>query len=701
MRPPVISLAAAALLAVGALAAAPKLAAQQNPSAPVSPEPPVAATAGPLLPPAPEAPVVIPDLAPISGFTPGVASDGTQPGEAPRRSAPSGLQPHFFGLLGPFHRPVVPPLFPGNGARLQSLVHDGKLYLSIRDAIALAIENNLDVEVERYNLLLADTDRTRAQGGGTTRGIDYSVAEPPNGVGGPGSPLLNTSAVNPNPTTPTVTDLTSLNATGQASSNLSGNSTGFTYSAGPTVPLYDPSFIATSGYLRRSDTVSLVPTTTTTGAITGTSTTGATSTVPQPLTFITANASYLEGFRTGAELSATVNNASQTEYGEVSQHNPFSRPSTSVTFTQPLLRGFGSVNLRYLRIANLDRKVSRLLFEQQVLETVYGISRLYFDLVSLGENVAVQQESLRAAQKLRGDTAAQVEQGTLASIDLARATALVSSSQFTLIQAQGLYRTQEVILRNQLLRADSPVFAAQFSEIVPTDKIVVPATLDNVSVSDLIQQGLAHRPDLAQSELQIKSGQISVAASRNQALPQLNLYANAETRGAAEAAYEPLGSAGTGLPSTPQNLELGGQRVSTMPASSSPCPSVTASPSRTPPATPSSSARSKPVPKSSPTPSARTSKPPRSPSKPPSPPTRPPSPAAAIRSSSSEPRATWSSSARTPPSTSSKTRPTWPRPVPPRSPPAATTSRPASNSTTLPAACSKKMESPSTTPSRD
>ena len=132
------------------------------------------------------------------------------------------------------------------------------------------------------------------------------------------------------------------------------------------------------------------------------------------------------------------------------------------------------------------------------------------------------------------------------------------------IQAQGLYRQQEVILRNQILRADSPIFAAGFTEIVPTDRIVVPDLLDDTPVPDLIQQALARRPDLAQSQLQVKTGQISLAASRNQVLPQLNVYANVETRGSSEQAYEQLGTPGTGIPTLPQNFALGGQRVSTI-----------------------------------------------------------------------------------------------------------------------------------------
>jgi len=477
----------------------------------------------------------------------------------PQREDAHGLQPRFLGFLGPYRRPTVPPLFDGSATRLTPLIRDGKLYLTLQDAIALAIENNLDVEAERYNLVLAKTDQVRAAGGGSLRGIDYNISLPQNGVGGPGSPLLNADTVNTNPTTPTVTDLTSLNSTIQTQQSLAETAAGFTYAPGPNVPLFDPQIIGDAGYLRRSDTVTL-------GSTTGTgSTSGTTTTTPQPLDFIAANLAYLEGFSTGLQLEAIGNNASSAEYGSKGQLDPFSTPSTSVTLTQPLLRGFGrNVNLRYLRIARADQKISRLLFEQQVLETIYGTSRLYFDLVSLGENVLVKQESLRAATKLREDDEQQENLGTLAPIELTRAHALESSSRFDLIQAQGLYKQQEIILRNQLLRTASPVFAAQFDEIVPTDHITVPDNQAPLDVPTLVAQGLARRPDLAQAQLQIEAGKISANASRNAALPQLNLYANAETRGASEQPYETLGSPGTGTPSTPQDLALGGLRVSTI-----------------------------------------------------------------------------------------------------------------------------------------
>jgi outer membrane protein len=480
----------------------------------------------------------------------------------PDRETATGLHPNFLGFLGPYRRPKVPTLFGGDATRLNALIHDGKLYLTLNDAISLALENNLDVEAERYNIVLAGTDITRAAGGGNLRGIDYTVQQPPNGVGGPGSPLLNSATTNTNPTTPTVTDLTSLNSTNPAQQNLSESNAGATYAPGPNIPLFDPQLIGEAGYFRRSNTVSLTGTDTGTGAG---SDAGEAAVQPDPLHFVEANVAYLQGFSTGAQLEATVNNNSQVSYAAQSQNNPFYSPSTSVTFTQPLLRGFGrDVNLRFLRIAQLNNKVSRLLFEQQVLETIYGTSRLYFDLVSLGENVLVKQEALRAATKLRDDDKDQVDLGTLAPIELTRSEALASSSEFDLIQAQGLYRQQEIILKTQLMRTASPIFSAQFTEIVPTDRIIVPDQFEPLDVQGLIADGLARRPDIAQAGLQIEAGKISANASRNAALPQFNVYANVQTRGTSEQAYDTLGSPGTGQPTIPQNLALGGLRTSTI-----------------------------------------------------------------------------------------------------------------------------------------
>jgi outer membrane protein len=505
----------------------------------------------------------IPPISGVQPHTPQPASGlvATEHSKAsPAHESFGTIAPSFLHYFGPYRRVKVPELGIKGSARLESLVRDGKLYLSLHDAIDLAIENNLDVEVERYNLLLAETDITRAKGGGSTRGIDMTLSESPSGVGGPGSPLLDAAAAAVSPTTPSVTDLSSLSTTSSTQTNLAQGSS-LPYSSGPAVPLFDPNLIGDAGWLRRSNTVSLTSTSDTTGGVGGSA--GATTT-PGSVDFTAMNLSYLQGFSTGAQLEAVLNNDSQVIYADQGQWNPFHSPSSSLTFTQPLLQGFGrGVNLRYLRIANLDRSSSRLLFEQQLINTVYGISRLYYDLVSLGENVGVKEETLTAAQKLASDDEAQVEEGTLAPIELARARALVSASKLDLVQAQGQYRQEEVILRSQLIRSSADL-APMFSSIVPTEHILVPDHLEDFSVPDLLREGLAHRRDLAQAGLQVKAGEISVEAAQNAVLPQLNVYANVQGRGSSETPYQVLGSPGTGLPNIPATLALGGLRTSTI-----------------------------------------------------------------------------------------------------------------------------------------
>jgi outer membrane protein len=505
------------------------------------------------------------DLAPLAAQSaaperPSAAIDQAADTKAyPRIESPALYSARRFNPLGVYHAPHVPALPTASPLSLGNLVRDGKLYLSLHDAIALALANNLDIEVSRYDLLLADTDLTRAQGGGSLRGIDYTVVQTAPGLGSSSSPLLITATTtgSASPTSVNVTDLSQLTQIGASTQqSLSENSTQ-TFSLGPAIPLFDPVVTAEAAYFRRSDQNSLISTTDTTGSSTSTSSTG-------PVNYVSAGIDYQQGFSTGAQLEAYADNAAQVLYAANSQYDPLYSPSTSVTLTQPLLRGRGrEVNLRFIRIARLDRKVSRLVFEQQLLETIYGVSRLYYDLVSLGENIGVKQESLAAAQKLLEDDRSQVEEGTLAPIELTRAQALVSSSRLDLIQAQGEYRQEEVILREQLLRLlDGP--AASFATIVPTDPIVVPDEQPTLDVAALTQDALASRPDLAQAAIQVQADTISASAARNNVKPQLNLYANVQTRGSSLVPYSTLGTTGTGIATPSPVLTQGGLRLSTI-----------------------------------------------------------------------------------------------------------------------------------------
>jgi outer membrane protein len=478
----------------------------------------------------------------------------------PQREAPSGFNTHLYNLIAPYKAAHVSDWAATSPLRVAQFVRDGKLYLSLHDAIVLAIKNNLDVELNRYNLLSSDYDLVRAQGGGNLRGIDYSIQQSPPGVGAATSPLLITSTTGTNsPTNAAVTDLSQVKQTGSGTEETFAESGAAPFSSGPAVPLFDPTIFSEASYFRRSNTISLD------GASTGSaSTTGGASTSTGPLDFVSTGADLQQGFSWGTQLEVFIDNASQLLYGSSSQYNPFHAPSTYTTLSQPLLRGFGrGVNLRFVHIAQINQKVSRLLFEQQLLETIYGVSRLYFDLVSLGENIGVKEESLAAAQKLFDDDSSQVEQGTLAPIELTRARALLSSSRLDLIQAQGEYRQQEVILKEQLLRKLGEP-DAYFTAIIPTDRIVVPEEMQALDVPALTTEALADRPDLAQASLQVKADEISVKGSKNGVKPLVNAYANVQTRGSTLVPPETLGSAGTGAPVLPSELTEGGLRLSTI-----------------------------------------------------------------------------------------------------------------------------------------
>lgn len=435
-----------------------------------------------------------------------------------------------FGLS--YAEPSAPPLNFSNQSRLTSLVKDGKLYLTLRDALALALENNLNVEVQRYDLSIAETDVVRAKGGGATRGVDLSVTQTPSGVGGPGSPLLNAATVSVTPSTPTVIDLTALNSDQETTRNLSalGSSS---YSLGPNLPLFDPQLNAKLGVLSRDDATNLA------------SLSGNTITPPNPELYqnTIASAGYVQGFSPGTQIQASVDNAAEAIYPNQSEIDPFHAPTVSVGIMQPLLRGRGRrVNVRYIKIASLNNKISRLVFREQLLTTVYGVSRLYFDLVSLDENRRVKENALAAAKKLYSDDQEQVNQGTLPPTELTRAEALVSSSELDLMQAQALVDQEQTILKNQLARTGSSDPLLEATTLVPTDPIDVPPAEPSASISDLVSEAFANRPDLAQSYLQVSAGAEAVAGSNNNVRPELDLFANAESRGAAEATFATLGT---------------------------------------------------------------------------------------------------------------------------------------------------------------
>ena len=407
-----------------------------------------------------------------------------------------------------------------NSERVHSLIRAGNLYLSLQDALALAIENNLDIELQRFSLPIGDMDLLRAKGGGITRGLNYTLAEVPVGVGGPLSPVVTNPATSGRATagSSVATNALELGVLGEPQDNLSMQGT-VPQSNGTAVPIFDPAIVGQLNWTHQT-------TPQTNSVITGTNSLISNTTL--------ANAGIQQGFASGAQVGLNFNNNRQSANSLRSGYNPYTGSSLGLTATQPLLRGFGSsLNRRYIRIAGNQQKITTLLFRQQLIATVYGVIRLYTDFVALYEDEKVKQETVTLAEKLLSDTKAQVEEGTLAQVELTRSNAQVFSTRQDLINARGLRQEQEAILKNVLTRTGNGDPEVRTARIIPTDALVIPEKDDIRPIEDLITDALADRPDLGQARLEIDNSRIGLQGAKNATLPEVDLVGVMQNNGLA------------------------------------------------------------------------------------------------------------------------------------------------------------------------
>ena len=407
-----------------------------------------------------------------------------------------------------------------NSPRVHDLIRAGNLYLSQADALALAIENNLDVELDRYSFRIADSDLLRAKGGGLLRGIPFQINEAPTGAGGPLSPVVTNPASSTSVTTGTTvsTSALELGALGEPQTNLSIQGS-IPQSTGTAVPIFDPSVVGQLNWMHQNtqelDLLSY----------------GVPSLVANEFN---ANANLVQSFASGAQVNLAFDNTHQSLNALTTNYNPYTGSSLGLTVTQPLLRGFGpSLNHRFIRIAGNDRKITTLLFHQQLIATVYGVIRLYTDFVALYEDVKVKQETVAAAEKLFSDTKAQVDEGTLAPVEMTRANAQVFATRQDLINARGLLEEQQAILKNQLTRTGNADPEVQAATIIPTDPLNIPEKEEVRPIQDLFTEAMANRPDLGQASLQIENSQIGLKGARNATLPEVDLVGIVQNNGLA------------------------------------------------------------------------------------------------------------------------------------------------------------------------
>jgi outer membrane protein len=435
-------------------------------------------------------------------------------------------------LRGDFRPGSVSSSDPRDSTRIGSLIRAGQLYLSLQDAIALALENNLDLELERYGVRMAVTDTYRAQGGGVLRGVPLTVNEAPAGIGGPsGSPLLTTAATGSTPQSIVSVSVTDTQLIAEAQDSLGVTGT-FPFADGPAIPLFDPTL---TGQIlgQRSNTPQATTLNTNSTDLTSNSFTG--------------NFGYQQGFSPGTQISAGYQNQYQDTNYYRNLFNPYTQSGLGVTVTQPLLRGFGSeLNRRFIHIAKNSEKISDYVFQQQAIVTVSGLIRLYDDLVSLNADLKVKQETLAAAQRLLEDNKNKVDQGTLAPIEATRAEAQVASAQQDLINSEGYVRQQELIMKTVLSRnwGDDPL--VHEARIIPTDVLSL-EPLPTQTPAEIVTQALQNRPEYQAAKLQLTNSEISLKGTKNELLPEIDVVGSYMAGGLA-GGYNPSSGAGTAYP---------------------------------------------------------------------------------------------------------------------------------------------------------
>jgi outer membrane protein len=398
---------------------------------------------------------------------------------------------HWYSRFTNAYNPrIVAPVNVSNSTRLDSLLRGGRLYLSLADAVALAIENNLDVEVQRYEFPIAQADLLRAQAGYSTQGI-------PTGV---------TSGVANGATAPL-----GLLSTGVPSVSAT--------SFFPTSPPNAPPSISLDPVL--TGTVNWGHTTTpnTNTVVTGSATSIANTGV--------GNVGITQGFITGGYATLSLNNTDTSLNSFNNNYNPATTSSLDLTITQPLLQGFGlAVNNRTIRIARNNLKAADLVFKQQLINTVANVIQLYWNLVYFNNDAQVKRTALEASTKLVSDNRRQVEVGTLAPITVTQAQAQLAMDQQALVQSETNVLQQETILKSALSRNGLESPAVSEARVVPTDRIRIPEVEAIQPIQDLVALALANRPDLAQSRIQVDNTKISLAGYRNLMLPSLSAVAD-------------------------------------------------------------------------------------------------------------------------------------------------------------------------------
>ncbi|MBN9657208.1 MAG: TolC family protein [Acidobacteria bacterium] len=384
-----------------------------------------------------------------------------------------------------------------NSSRLDSLVRAGNLYLTAQDVVALAIENNIDVEVQRYAPLLAREVLKRAQGGGVLRAVGLGVAPGPQSVSLQGVSLTGGSA-------------------GSAGSGVSSGG-GILTQLGPSIPTLDPTISAFANFQH------------TTSPQSNTVLTGTNALVADTRTY---QAAYSQNWLFG--LGATMSYSSQ--YTHVNSNfftlNPYTSGNLDLQLTQNLLQGFGSaVNGRNIRVQKNNLKVTDLQFKLQLITTISAVLNLYWDLVSFQQDVQAREQAVKTAQQLYDDNKRMVEVGTLAEIEVTRAESQLYAAKQDLVIARTNLLQQETVLKNALSRSGVASADLAAVHIIALDRIAPPDAAGVGELEKLVAEAVEKRPEIQQSRLNLESNNLNLVGIKNSLKPTLQAFAELTNNG--------------------------------------------------------------------------------------------------------------------------------------------------------------------------
>jgi outer membrane protein len=413
-----------------------------------------------------------------------------------------------------YEAPTVAPIRLSNSSRLYTLIRAGNLYLSAQDAVALAIENNLGLEVDRYGPLLAQSALERNKAGGPLRGVpsgNSQVSSVNSGVGVAG----------------TIASAGLSSGGGSGGGGGGGNAT--IQQIGAVTPNLDPVLQSSINFSHLTQ--------------------------PQANQAVSQTTSLIQGIR---QYNTTLQEGTLTggslQYRDYQQHfqenaptdilNPVSAPRMDLIFKQNLLQGFGvALNNRFIRVAQINITGSRESFRASMLNLVTSVLNLYWDYVAANDELKLRQHALELTQTFVSDTKYEISIGAIAGVELPRAEADLASRTQDLTIAQATLRQRAIVLKEALSHTEDPALEA--AQIVPVDRMDVPAEEDLPSLRELVAQAMSKRPDVQVSKLNDQTQEINLAGTTNPLLPSLSVTLQTFDRGVAGA---PQASGGTPNP---------------------------------------------------------------------------------------------------------------------------------------------------------